>query len=282
MKYVILILSVLLVFSCVQQNMPEKDLTYYEVKGKVNHLTIHHYYAVEKDGEIVKGEPSKEGEIDQTISFSKKGYIMQAYFYGEADSLDTKLVRTYNDNNLCIGETRYDAKGKILSDWIWSYDENNNNTERTLVLEDSTLFKSWTLLYNDENELIARKSYRSPESALFDSLYWVLDEQGRQAEEKTYGYHGYYGVNIIEYEGDRERPSKIYIYNSTDDLTDILDMQYNDHDLVTKAHQYNADTLIVATVTFNYTYDKKGNWVTRVQFLDGQLGSFEERRIIYY
>ncbi|MEA2077671.1 MAG: hypothetical protein U9O95_06595 [Candidatus Marinimicrobia bacterium] len=282
MKVAILVLTVLLLFSCTGQDLLEKDLGYYELKGKVNHLTILHYYAVEKDGKIVKGESNKEGEIDQTVSFNKKGYITQAYFYGKTDSLDAKLVRNYNDKQLCIGETRYDALGKILMDWIWLYDENSNNTERIQIFEDSSLFSSWFLYYDEDNELIARMAYRSPESVLFDSLYWVLDERGRQIEEKSYGYYGYYGITKIEYNGNSDLPAKIYIYDSMDYLTNILEMQYNDHDLMSTVHQYNADTLLITAVAFDYKYDDKGNWITRIQYFDDEPGNYEERKIIYY
>ena len=145
MKYFMLIISLFLLFTCSMQQSQEKDTDLYDVKGKVLHLTIRHYYAEkDDDGKIIKGEPNYEGEIDQTITFNENGYITQGYFYGEADSLDSRLERVY-ENGVCIAETRYDAKDNITSEWIWLYDDKNNNTERIQVLEDGTFFPAWKL-----------------------------------------------------------------------------------------------------------------------------------------
>lgn len=282
MKSMIIMFSLVFFFSCSTQNMPQKDIDFYEVKGKVNHLTIRHYYAEENNGEIVKGEPNLEGEPDQTITFDKNGYISQVYFYGESDSLDIKLVREYNDKHLCIGETRYDANGYVLSDWIWFYDDNNNNTERVQVMMDSTLYTSMKLYYDDKNQLIAQKSMPNPQSGYFDSTYWVLDDLGRQTEEQNHGYYGLYGTKKVMYEAKSDLPAKIWFYDDYDELNYIVDIQYNNSDLVKIANQYDPDSTLVMSVSFEYTFDDKGNWVTKVLSYDGEPAAYEERRIIYY
>ena len=282
MKYFMLIISLFLLFTCSMQQSQEKDTDLYDVKGKVLHLTIRHYYAEkDDDGKIIKGEPNYEGEIDQTITFNENGYITQGYFYGEADSLDSRLERVY-ENGVCIAETRYDAKDNITSEWIWLYDDKNNNTERIQVLEDGTFFPAWKLYYNDDNKLISRMSYRSPGSGLYDSLYWVLDDKGRQTEEYTYGYYGYYGKNLVEYEGKSDQPYKVFIYDSDNQLSNILEMEYNKYDHLNKISNFNADTTLAAWVTWQFDYDEKGNWTTAIMFYNDEPKTYEERRIIYY
>lgn len=282
MKYLILILNVLLLFSCSIKSGPEKDIDLYDVKGKVLHLTIRHYYAeTDENGNIIKGEPNLEGEVDQTITFNEDGYITQGYFYGPADTLDSRMERSYEDG-LCIAETRYDAKDNILSEWVWLYDDNNNNVERIQILDDGSMFPAWKLHYNDKNQLIARMSYRNPESALFDSLYWILDNSGRQIEEYTYGYYGYYGKNIVEYKGNNDQPAKAYIYDSDDQLTNMLEMEYNKYNHIYKMSNYNADTTFIASVSWQFEYDEKGNWTTAIMFYNDEPETYEERTIVYY
>ena len=242
MKYTILILSVLILFSCTGQDFPKKDLEFYEVDGKVNHLTIHHYKALEKDGKIVKGEPYLEGEEDQTLTFNKQGYVIEAYFYGEADSLDSKLIRDHDKDFKCLGEVGFNAKNETIFEWIWLYDDKGNNFERIQVQEDSSLFTSWYLYYDESGELIARTVFRSPNSGLFDSLRWVLDNKKRQIEEWNYGYYGLYGYNKVEYIGETSKISKIFRYDYLKDLTDYYELSYNDHDLISVAKQFDADS----------------------------------------
>jgi len=279
MKYLLLVISVLVLFSC---STRETDRDLYDVKGKVLHLTIRHYYAEkDDDGNIVKGEPYYEGEVDQTVTFNEKGFITAGYFYGEADSLDTRMERHYEDG-LCIAETRYDSKDNILSEWVWLYDENDNNIEQIQILDDASMFPAWKLYYNDKDQLIARMSYRSPESPAFDSLYWVLDEKGREIEEYSYRFYGYSGKNTFEYKGNNDQPSIAYIYDETDQLTNFLEMEYNKYKHLEKVSNYSPDTTLLASVSFQFEYDEKGNWIKAIMFYNDEPETYEERTIVYY
>ena len=282
MKYAMLVLSVFILFSCSGQNSPKKDLEFYEIHGKVNHLTIRHYKAIEKDGKIIKGEPYQKGEDDQTLTFNKQGYVIQAYFYGDADSLDSKLIRDHDKKFHCLGESGYNADGKKLFEWIWLYDDKGNNTERVQVQEDSSLFTSWYLYYDENGQLVARTIFRNPESALFDSLRWILDDKNRQIEEWNYGYYGLYGLNKIEYIGETNKIAKIYRYDYLEELSDYFEISYNDHDLISTVAQFDADSTEQQFLSFDYQYDEKGNWIKKIQFKDNVPVSIDERRIIYY
>ncbi len=282
MKYSIMLLSVLFLFSCGNQNKSEKELSLYELKGKVNHLTIYHYYPVEKDGKVEKGLRDTEGEMDQTITFNKHGYVIQAYFYGEADSLDTKVVRELDKNDHCIKEFRYDANKEMFSEWVWEYDDRGNNIKRSRYLNDGSLFTASFLYYDENNQIISRKDFRNSDNALFDSLVMIYDEKGRQIKEEKYGYYGHYSTTTLEYSGNEEMPESIYLYDNMDELNNIIQMKYNNYDLLEEARQFNADTLLVATVTLEYEYDSRGNWIKKIQFYDGDAISYQERRIIYY
>lgn len=282
MKYAILALTILILFSCTEQNLPKKDIEYYEINGKVNHLTIYHYNAIEKDGEIVKGDPNREGEDDQTLTFNKQGYIIQAYFYGEVDSLDSKLLRDHDKNFNCLGEIGYNAKGGLMFEWVWLYDDMGNNTERIEIQEDSSLFTSWYLYYDEGGELIARSIYRNSISGLFDSLRWVLDDKKRQIEEWNYGYYGLNGYNEVEYIGETNMIAKIYRYDYLKDLSDYYELSYNDHDLLSIAKQFDADSLEQQVLSFEYEYDERENWIKKIQFQNGNPVNYDERRIVYY
>ncbi|GEM_PF-1205936 len=282
MKYTILVLSVLILFSCSGQHFPKKDLEFYEIDGKVNHLTIRHYKAIEKDGEILKGDANRDGEDDQTLTFNKQGYVIQAYFYGEADSLDSKLIRDHDKNFHCLGEKGYNADGERLFEWIWLYDDKGNNIERAKVQQDSSLFTSWFLYYDNNGELIARTVYRNPESGLFDSLRWILDDKNRQIEEWNYGYYGLYGFNKVEYIGESNKISKIYRYDYLKELSDFYEINYNDHDLISTVVQFGSDSTEQQILSFEYDYDKQGNWIQKIHFKNGEPVNIDERRIIYY
>ena len=278
MKYLIFFMTLLVLFSCSSQ---EKDTDLYEVKGKVNHLTTEHYYAeLDDDGNVVKGEHNGDGEMDQTVTFNEDGYITEAYFY-DTDTMTSWLKRDYEDGR-CIAETRFDSKDNILSEWVWLYDENDDNVERIQILEDGSLFSAWKLHYDDKHRLVARKSFRNPNSGLYDSLYWVLDKKGRQIEEHSYGYYGFYGKNLIEYKGSSDQPSKVFVYDSYNDLSNILEMVYNDRDYISMISNFNADTVLAASVSFQFEYDKRGNWIKSIMYYNDEPKTYETRTIVYY
>ena len=282
MKHILLALTVLILFSCMGRNMPQKDTEFYDVSGKVNHLTIYHYNAVEKDGEIVKGEPNRLGDEDQTLTFNKHGYVTQAYFYREADSLDTKLLRDHDENFRCLGEVGYNANGEQVFEWVWLYNDKGNNTERIHIQEDGSLFVSWYLYYDENNELISRIIYNDPNSGDFDSLLWVLDDKNRQLEEWYYGYWGLEGYSKMEYIGETELISTIYSYDLHEELSNFFTLTYNDHDLLSEVKQFDTDSLEQLILNFEYEYDKRGNWIKKIRFHDGTPINYDIRKIIYY
>ena len=283
MKYFLCPLVILLVLSCAQQRTVQRDIELYDVRGKVRELSLYHYSAVEENGDIVRGEPNAEqvGEQDQTITFNKKGNAVEVYFHGETDSLDHRVVRHFNDRDLCAGETYYDAGGNISDLWVWKYDADGNNTERCRMQADST-FKTYHFLYYDnDHHPVARKSLWF-DSNLFDSLRWELDTRGRRIRETHYGYYGLRGINEISYEGNSDRISAVRRYDEIRELTDIIALTYDEKGNLTELRRLRPDSTLLNTVRYDHELDERGNWVTRIEFMDGAPVNYYEREIIYY
>ncbi|MBN2780631.1 MAG: hypothetical protein JXR21_01560 [Candidatus Marinimicrobia bacterium] len=265
------------------------DLESYELKGKVNHVTIRHYDAVEKDGEVVKGDRDleKSNEGDQTVSFDKKGYITGAYFYGETDSSDSKTLRYYNVPGKCAREINYNGNGEVVSDWVWSYDRKGNQTGRSRYKADSSLVQLWFLHYDEDNKLISRAIYWEPGS-LYDSLYWIYNDAGKQIEERSFGYYGLRYISRIEYEGEHIR--NIFRYDENDELIGFYELNYNEDALLSAARIYTvdtgeeaeADTVLQAEHRFEYEKDPRGNWIVKIEYRNDEPYIYYERRIIYY
>jgi hypothetical protein len=277
-----MILTFLFFFSCGKPLGQEKDTFNYEVKGKVMHLSTFHYEAKESNGEIVRGEPIRNGETDFTISFNKHGYITLAYFYGKNDSLDVKLIRNLDKHNNCLGEVRYNYRDVKLYESLWSYDQDRNNTERATVLIDGSVFTYANLYYNDKGQLIARKDLKQNKSNMFDSLAWEYDKKGRQVVEEKYNNYGHLSTNKFEYLGNSKKANKILFNNQVNKLKGYIDITYNANDLLSKAIQFSADSTVLAQIEINYEYDEKNNWIKKIEYFNGVPNIYQERKIIYF
>ena len=282
MKYLIGLLSVFLLLSCSLEYKPEKDLSLYELRGKINHCSIYHFKAYVEEGNIRKGERDLSGDQDKTITFNKNGFITQVYFYGHSDSLDTKVSRELDIKGNCLKEIKYNAYEKQIGEWSMTYDNRGRQITKGRVLNDGQIFNYAFLHYDDKDRLISRKDFLYLDSQLYDSLVWKYDKKGRQIIEEKYGYYGKTSTTKLSYIGRSELADSLYIYDSIGDLRNIIQIDYNKHNHMIKATQYDADTSIIANVKIDYEYDSKKNWIKKTQFLNEKVQQIVERRIIYY
>ncbi len=282
MKYLISLLSLFFLTSCSPEYKPEKDLSLYELKSKVNHVSIYHFKAYEENSEIKKGKKDLSGEQDKTISFNKKGFITQIYFYGQSDSLDTKVIRELDDKGNCLKELKYNANEQLIGEWNMTYDERGRKIQKGRLLNNGNIFNYAFFHYDDKNRLISRKDFLYLDSQLYDSLVWTYDKRDRQVTEERYGYRGKTSMTKLSYIGQSELADSLFLYDNKGDLANIILIEYNKQGHMTKAIQYNADTILIANVEIDYKYDSKKNWIKKTQFFNQKAQQIIERKIIYY
>ena len=101
-KIILAILSVLRLVSC-KQSEKKNDLTEENLKGKVKSIKETPYEAVDKFGQIEKGNVLYDDGTSFTI---------------------------YNEKGNIIEENHYDSNGRLDSKYTYEYDKNNNWTQR--------------------------------------------------------------------------------------------------------------------------------------------------------
>lgn len=272
----------LLLFSCSSNYKSKNDLNLYELKGKVNHVSLYHYNAYEKEGEIIRGEKNTEGEEDQTLTFNKNGYITQIYYYGQNDSLDTKLVREFNNKNNCIKEIKYNSDDLVIGEWHMTYDDRDRQIIKSRLINDEKLFNYAFLHYDEKDRLISRKDFLYLDSDIYDSLVWTYDKKHRQVTEERYGLYGKKSLTKLIYKGKSELADSLYIYDRFDDLSSIIWANYNKKGAMIEASQFGPDSVLVANIKIEYEYDKNGSWIKKTQYFNQEVKTIIERKILYY
>ena len=133
-KIILVILSVLCLVSC-NQSEKKNDLTEENLKGKVKSITENTYEAVDKFGQIEKGDVLVDSSAVYTDDghfkiYNEKGNKIEENYYNSNGSLIYKNTYKYDEKGNIIEENHYDSNGRLDSKYTYEYDKNNNWTQR--------------------------------------------------------------------------------------------------------------------------------------------------------
>ena len=133
-KIILAILSVLCLVSC-NQSEKKNDLTEENLKGKVKSITENTYEAVDKFGQIEKGDILVDSSAVYTDDghfkiYNEKGNKIEENYYNSNGSLIYKNTYKYDEKGNKIEENYYNSNGRLDSKYTYEYDKNNNWTQR--------------------------------------------------------------------------------------------------------------------------------------------------------
>ena len=191
-KIILVILSVLCLVSC-NQSEKKNDLTEENLKGKVKSITENTYEAVDKFGQIEKGDilvdssavytddgrfkiyNEKGNKIEEnyynsngrlysktTYKYDEKGNMIEDNFYDSDDgSLIYKNTYKYDEKGNKIEEYHYDEDGKFNYKYTYKYDEKGNNIEKNNYDSNGRLDSKYTYEYDKNNNWTQRIEYKN-------------------------------------------------------------------------------------------------------------------------
>ncbi len=204
-KLFILSLAISLLCSCsgtVQKQNNEaqeqkNDLKDMNLKGQVKQLQENTYDAVEKFGEIQKGD------INSSITyiFNDKGNKMEENVYYKG-SLYKKITYKYDDKGKMIEENWYKPDGSKIT-YNCKYDDKRNKTEMNVYDSNGILDSKHTYKFNDKGNKIEWNEYGYDlNGGIIDSnkITYKYDEKGNKMEEDWSGSLSYKYTYKYEYE----------------------------------------------------------------------------------
>lgn len=202
-KLFLILLFPIIIFGC-SKLKAENDLEKENLKGKIKSIKYTAYVAIEKFGEIEKGEVLSFFKNEETF-YNKDGFITEKIkFNGDFTVRETKKIsyneeykpteENYFDKNnqllrkikyhyvdtLISQENTYNSDGKLIRNIKYQYDKNNNKIKEETT--DSTGNQSKLFLYEyDQNKnLLETKSYSN--GKLLSSAQFIYDKKGRKIE----------------------------------------------------------------------------------------------------
>lgn len=163
-KIILVILSVLCLVSC-NQSEKKNDLTEENLKGKVKSITENTYEAVDKFGQIEKGDILVDSSAVYTDDgrfkiYNEKGNKIEENYYNSNGSLIYKNTYKYDENGNKIEECHYED-GSLDKKYTYEYDENGNKMEENWYNSDVSLDKKYTYEYDKNNNWIQEVEYEN-------------------------------------------------------------------------------------------------------------------------
>ena len=137
-KIILATLSVLYLVSYGQlekKSEKKNDLTEENLKGKVKSIKETLYEAVDKFGQIEKGDVLVDSSAVYTDDghfkiYNEKGNKIEENYYNSNGRLYSKTTYKYDEKGNIIEENHYDSNGRLDSKYTYEYDKNNNWTQR--------------------------------------------------------------------------------------------------------------------------------------------------------
>lgn len=255
----------------------ENDLTKKNLNGTIQSREVLVYEAMVKDGYVTNG--------------NLKGGIKTTYNkFGNKETLIT-----------------YDENQKEISQWRYTYDDDNNLIEH--VFSDEAVRRKISCTYNDKNQLISSKEFVNDQ--LVKEMTYVYDEAGYEIESRAsfvgsngksksihvYDEKGNLRETNIYDEKDELQLKQLYTYNDqgqeiqqsifTGDNSPSYKRksEYDAKGNITKDAAFTGDGVVNPSDTYKYKYeyDEKENWTTQIRYdYNGTADQFIEQKLSYY
>ena len=258
-------------WGCVTTNI-ENDLLKRNIKGKVKSITYNTYYAVEKFGEI------ERGELTPNDIFFKQSLIEKFNLAGNIsevlNSWDVKRkVYTYDNKNQLIEEKyvgrniygtqifkfKYDKNGKEIE--CIQYDISNKVVSKTINIYDEILNKIESNQYDGNGNLMNKIKCKYFEGNLVEENCYNSIGELSYKDIFSYDNNGF-KIEEVRYDGKMKIISKSVFQNNL-----LISFMFHSK----------------GTNTFKYKFDSNGNWFEQISFDENNKPmNIDVRKIEYY
>ncbi len=285
-KFKIIALSILFcIYSCTKLKK-DNYCTENNMKGHVKSITENNFKAISRFGTIEKGDKvcNDSESIDDTyicfqFLFDLNGNIIELNRFKSDGTLDSKSTYKYDEKGNNIEENYFETDGSLNTKWINQYDNKDNIVSKYEYNLVGTIHSKERYKYDEKGNLIETYT-RYPDSPKeFDRENYKYDEKGNIIEIYGIGYSSLIG------EGESKRN---YKYDEKGNIIEenyygnVTSYKYNSKNDLTEINEYNSYGKLSNNLIFKYEYDKIGNWIKKITFLNKIPKYVTERHIEYY
>ena len=193
-----------------------------------------------------------------TINYSAKGERLERIFRNKEGALVKKILYRYDDNGRKIEEHHIKPDGSLEHNVTYKYDARGNCTEWASFSARGVLVGKQTFYYDAKNNNTQEVWWFLADSSRNQKLVYTYNDKGQEVERKKYTL------------SDSLKYKDVSSYDYTGSLM--------------KMERFDTGNNIVPgfSNTYQYEYDKKGNWIKKEVQAKGKTGYLYLRKIEYY
>ena len=244
-----------LFFSCSENK--ENDLDKANLNGDVKSVYTASFDAIEKFGEVTKGEKGQigvsgklNGRVYDRVIFDDKGNQIERIVYNFTHKYK------YDDIGNRIENTSYNIDGEIHWKKKYKYDDKGNEIEEKHYNKNGGLIFTYKYKYDDKGNRIERSGYGWPSFDLTSKTKYKYDDKGNEIEEKNYNFE-FLSTTLTKY-------------------------KYDDKGNEIEEKSYDKKNKLIDKTNYEYKFDDKENWIQQIKFIDDKPAFIIEREIKYY
>jgi serine/threonine protein kinase len=260
----------------------KNDWTELGLKGKVLSCTEIYFGAEARFGKIKKGEWNGEKHI---YFFNINGNKnKEEYFSNQTGGLNLKEFYQYNNKGKIIERISFDNNGKLRNKETFKYDEKDTLIEDDFYDENGKLVLK-SIYHYDPNANRIADNYSSNGNLCTKSVN-QYDLKGNLLVEILYDSTGStIAKDTYQYDKDDNLFVEIHYYSHHyfgDKLVKRINYKYSNGNNLIEEKFFDEKGSILGELTYKYEFDKYGNWIKQISFLDGKPSSITERILKYF
>lgn len=260
----------------------ENDLKDLGLRGKVKSVSEKRFHALQKEnGEVVKTNFFRgESEWDYCESFDKKGNYLNIVFLDRDGDTVASNQYEYDEKGKLSFKRYYDEGKKLKMSSQYEYDMLGREKVLYELDEEGYLVCASNTEYNDEN-LIETCTSINNKGAFVRQTVVQKNKSGYCTDYKYFNEERVLSNWRKETHDEEGKLLEMKVLNPDESLMFKVKYEYNlQGDLVNTTPFAEEEEYM--SESFVYDYDKKSNWVRKIQYLGDSLVSVTEREIEYY
>jgi hypothetical protein len=260
------------------------------IMGKVKSVKETAYQAEVKFGIIEKGNKTILDrdfggfgyEKDIFLTFNYNENVEVICYYERDGALSYKDIYSYDENSYLIEINRYHSDGALTTKFTYKYDDNKNPIEMCNFNSKGKMYVKKSAKYDDKGNLI-EYIYGLPDGSfgpLSEKLFFKYNEDGYKIQEDRYiplsheNGGGLY-TDLLKYDNKGNLIEKKHYRHGNLTLQDFFKYDENNNIIQTfRLNDYKK--------TYDYVYDDKGNWIKRIEYVNGIPKYILVRELEYY
>lgn len=263
-------------------NKKKTDVQKADLFGKVKQIKEDQYKAEDKFGEIVQGSV---GDLPSVINkYNDKGYCIESFNRTADGKIKSKIIPKYDAKGNQIEYKIFDTDGQIVGLCTYRYDENGTRIEENHYNKEGILSDKVKFKYSNDGNEIGQDYYQS-DGKLSEKVTKKYNDNGNLLEEDNYNSDGTLTKKLYYNYDNKERVISI-IQKNTEDTSSYVEFthKYDDqgnNNIIEMKHISKNDSN-QDKVTNIREFDKNGNWIKEIMYIDDIPTFINIRQIEYY